>query len=411
METKWSKTLFYIAWTAELLLMLADASDYSVPYDGWCFRGTLLLFGLSILTARHTRREWCVIAAGWVFGLICWRFSGRLEMLRLITILFACRDLELKKALNYTFAVTAVGAGLIIILSVAGFFGTVSITQEFGGTKGYRMLPALGFGHPNTLEWAGLMLAAMTVYLFHRRLRIVGHAILFAAFVLFSLYTRSRSGLICGSWMILASAVLQLISPGAASAGAPETASGAAAKTEPAGGRGPVSRRIKNPDSLIGAVLSVLILAGSIGMSLFGAAVSHHTGTEGWEWLDRLDRYFSGRITNLYWGTQTHRGALDSWKLFSDRAYDNFFDMGWVRVFFWYGIIPGILILALILLVVYGIYRKGEASEQAVLSALVLYTLFEALLVTKYLGRNFMILPAGYYLWSLSGSLPARHRV
>ncbi len=386
---KTGKTLFYLAWTAELLLMLADASDLSVPYDGWCFRGTLLLFGLSILAVKHSRREWGVIAAGWLFGLICWRFSGRLEMLRLITILFACRDLDLKKALKYTLAVTAAGAGLIIFLSAAGIFGTVSITQEFGGTKGYRMLPALGFGHPNTLEWAGLMVTAMTVYLFHRRLRLVGHTVLFAAFVLFSLYTRSRSGLICGGWMILASAVLQMIS--AKDQGKKETQ--------------------LHTGSLIGVVLSLLTLAGSIGMSLFGAAVSHHTGTEGWEWLDRLDRYFSGRITNLYWSTQTHRGALDSWKLFSDRVYDNYFDMGWVRVFFWYGIIPGILILALVLLVIYGIYRKGEPSEQAVLSALVLYTLFEALLVTKYLGRNFMILPAGYYLWSLSGSLTRPHRV
>ena len=248
--------------------MLIDISDLYVPYDGWMFRAVLFISGLCVLTSKRSKEEWCLIAAGWTFGLVCWYFSGRIEILRLITWLAACKDINVRKVVKYTLYVCAAGTFFIILCSLFGA-GRLYLAQDFGGTKGYTSTVVLGFGHPNSLQWMCFMLAAMTVYLYHDRMYWKGYGSLFAAIVSISIFTKSRTGTVCSIYLVLSAA---LLSGGISSGWKRRTA----------------------------AILGVLTVTGSVAFSLLSAALSHFIGN-GWKSLIRcsveeLSTYIGVRI-------------------------------------------------------------------------------------------------------------------
>ena len=113
------------------------------------------------------------------------------------------------------------------------------------------------------------------------------------------------------------------------------------------------------------------------------------------EWID--DK-LNNRIHDLYRETEKHAGSIWTWKLFSDGNSEETFDMGWVRIFYWYGIIPAIVISALIVLIIYICYKKKDVWTLIVILSLSIYTVVEATFVSEYIGRLFILPVIGVYL-------------
>ena len=115
--------------------------------------------------------------------------------------------------------------------------------------------------------------------------------------------------------------------------------------------------------------------------------------------MQKLDSVFNGRIMNLYYNTDDHKGAIETWKLFSDSISDEYFDMGWVRLYYWYGIIPATLIVLLIVLLIYICMKKKDLWTLVLIFSLGIYTVIEATFVSRYIGRNFMLPITAVYLY------------
>ena len=77
-----------------------------------------------------------------------------------------------------------------------------------------------------------------------------------------------------------------------------------------------------------------------------------------------------------------------------------YFDMGWVKLFYRYGIIPGSLYIAACLALMWKLYKKKDACGLLMFATLAVYTVVEAHLISVYIGRNYLLMLMGHYLLS-----------
>lgn len=71
--------------------------------------------------------------------------------------------------------------------------------------------------------------------------------------------------------------------------------------------------------------------------------------------------------------------------------------MGFVRVFYWYGIVPGLAYVALYMLLIGRFYRNKDGMGLVMVVVLAVYTVLEAHLVSVYIGRNYPLFLMGMY--------------
>lgn len=383
--------LFYIGLTIELGIVIVDKSRYINPIEGQLFRLTFVLFALKLVLTEYNRKEWLLLFLMEAVGLISYRLTGKNDIIRVVTFLAACKDIPLKQMLRYFFYVTLIGCIGIIFLAVTGIYGDISFTADYG--RGFDSLQragirevryTLGMGHPNALSCMFLMLLALGIYLYAERLK--WYAYLFLALLSAGVYllTDSSTGLIISTLLLAASFVMTYSS----------------------------FMREKKAAYICG----FLVFLFCIGFSVDAAAYAPKVRQAGWEetyWgyseqdshaqlLLKIDRHLTGRIVSLT-DSADNNGSIESWKLFSAPGnMDYYFDMGWVKLFYRYGILPGILSCLACLALLWQFFRKRDAFGLVVFSALCFYTVMEAHLISVYIGRNFLLAMIGCCLFCAS---------
>lgn len=390
---KWKipQILFYIGLTIELGIVIVDKSRYINPIEGQLFRVTFVLFALKLLLTEYNRKEWLLIFLMEAVGLISYRVTGKNDIIRIVTFMAACKDIPMKQILRYFFYVTLIGCIGIIFLAVTGIYGDISLATDYGrgfdsmqrvGVREVRY--TLGMGHPNALACMFLMLLALGIYIYSERLK--WYVYLFLALLSVGVYklTDSSTGLIVAALLLTASFLMTYSS----------------------------FLREKKVAYICGFLVFLLCL----GFSVDAAARAPKVRQAWWEetyWsysvqdphtllLLKIDRHLTGRIVSLT-DSDNNDGAIESWKLFSAPGnMDYYFDMGWVKLFYRYGIVPGLLFCLACLALLWQFFRKKDAFGLVVFSALGVYTVIEAHLVSVYIGRNFLLAMIGCCLFGAS---------
>ena len=375
-RTKYVNILFHAALTIELLLMVAEKSEVPLGFESHVFRVTFLLTLLAVALMQHDKKEWAVLAAVFVFTGICYFISGKNDLLRFSAFLFAARDIDLKKTMKYSFFVCAVGFAVIALLSGAGILGDVIQVADFGrGNEEERRL-VLGFGHPNTLLGCVFALVLMLLWLYGDKASFLWYLAITVASCFIAVGTRSRTGILMLAATLAMAIVLRLF-PG-----------------------------LKNVTPLyyfsalitpVMCVLSAVLAAGYAENAYTGGGIPIHNEELFW----KIDFMLTNRISNLYYGVPQHGGILSNWKLMAGRGADGYFDMGWARLFYWYGILPAALISLAIAALIYVCLKKRDMWTVLIILSLSVYTITEATFVSRYIGRSFYLLIAGVYLGQL----------
>lgn len=115
--------------------------------------------------------------------------------------------------------------------------------------------------------------------------------------------------------------------------------------------------------------------------------------------LGKIDRHISGRIVSLT-DSEQNDGMIQTWSLFSKENNMNYyFDMGWVKLFYRYGVIPGIVYVAACLALLWYFYRRKDACGLVLFVAFAVYTVVEAHLISVYVARNYLLMMMGSDLW------------
>lgn len=384
--------LFYGGLTIELLIVIVDKSNLINPFEGRLFQITFLLSLLKLLLTDYIKKEWYMIVVLELLAFYFYRVTGANELIRIVTFVAACKNIPLKQMMRYAFYVTLAGCAVIVLLSVTGIYGDISLTQAYGRESAETTIyigvePAketrytLGMGHPNALSCMFLMLLVMAVYVYFGKMK--WYLYLFLMLLNVGVYALSGSK----TSMLITTAFLV----------------GACALT--------YCRFLR--EGRFGYLCGLLVFAVCIVFSVDAAVCAQRVRDVQWnefyygEPLDdrhivtlaKIDRRISGRIISLT-DSEANDGMIQTWSLFSrPENMEHYFDMGWVKVFYRYGIVPGIVYLLAHLALLWRIYRRKDACGLAVFTVLAVYTVVEAHLVSFYIGRNFLLMMMGWYFF------------
>ena len=385
--------LFYAGLTIELLMVIVDKSNYINPIEGQLFRITFLLFALKLLLTDYTKKEWGVIILLEAMAFFSYRITEANDLIRVVTFVAACKNIPLRQMLKYTFYVTLIGCAAIVLLAVTGIYGAVSLTQAYGHESmettiyigkeaAQETRYTLGMGHPNALACMFIMLVVLGVYVWFPQMK--WYIYLFIMLLNAGVYalTQSKTGALIVTAYLIGACVLTYC------------------------------RQLREKAFIY--VCGLLVLVFCLGFSLDAAVCAQRVRDAQWReffyWnpmdndhivaLGRVDRFLNGRIVSLT-DSENNDGMIQTWSVFSEPNNMNYyFDMGWVKLFYRYGIVPGIIYVIAQIVLLWKLYKRKDACGRLLFATLAVYTVIEAHLISVYLGRNFLLMILGYYLTS-----------
>ena len=386
--------LFYIALVIECVAVIIDKSRLINPYETWLFRGTAIIFLLVVFMTEYTTREWIIIALAVALGITSYLYTGRDEITRVAIFVAACKGLPLKRIFMTAFVTTLIGCLILIILAVTGTFGEISVTTIYRVEGGVATRYTLGFGHPNALQCMYYMLVLMALYLFDKYMRWYIYIALTALSLIVCYLTDSRTGLIMCLFSIIVAVIMHY--PPQIDIERDEVAR----FQHKSFGQEflDIGLRSRKITYALGGLVTVASVAISVAFAVYTREMWYGT-LPGFQIFQRLDKALSERISNLFWNDSTHAGWIGTWMPFSNGSAEQFFDLGWVRLFYWYGYVPATIAVIMVLFLIAECYRRRDGLALMLIVSLSVYTIIEAHLISVYLGRNFLLLIFGAY-WS-----------
>ena len=366
-----SKYSFYLGLFIELTIVILEKSNYVIRYEGWWFRITFLLFGLSMITTKHSLRSWICFAVMSLMGVNSYLHTGRNEILRAVVFVWACYGKDIKKVLKLCFWFTAIGCAIIFLLSVLGIYGEVYVDAV------YRMEEAwtygeverrycFGMGHPNSFHGMMLAITWLGIYCYHEKMKWYGYGLITVAHIVLYLFTDSRTGLLMSIGSLGIFVVLHY------------------------------GKKLQENKYVY--LLGILTIVAAVGFSVFMAKYSVHHPL-----LAKIDGLLSNRILNLYYHSVNHEGMLNTWFLWSRPENNWFFDLGIIRMFYWYGIIPAVVYFVSQCRLIWCGFKRRDFMLLGVMVAITIYSIFEAHFISDYMGRNYILFFFGMYLSDMIG--------
>ena len=366
---------FNLALLLELLIVIVDKSNYINPFEGRLFQISFVLFTLKVVTTKYEWREYVAIFVCCLVGLLIDQIGEKNEILRMFMFVASCKGIDMKKCLKWTFWISLSGVLGLMLLSVTGIFGTVTIMKEYPGSV-FVPRYCFGLGNPNSFHIMVFALVLLGSYVFYEKLKWWVYVCIAVMNVILYFLTDSRTPTIMIFATILAILIFKL------------------------------SKKWPKVWKTVLKSLCFLACLGSVAVSIFFSAIAPIIHDIDWgyselgkdHWLKKVDLLLSGRIRNL-----TERDFwvdLKSWKLFSPPEYNWNFDLGFHRIFYWYGIIPATLILIVFSLLFIYLYRRDCDKEIILLTLVAIFTVAEAHFVSVYIGRCYPVFILGAF-WSL----------
>lgn len=356
---------FYMALALEMLFVLLDKSAYIIPYETWAFRLTFVMFAFKIMCTKYTLREWICIFAFGLLGIISFIVTDREEIIRVVAFVAAFKGIDIKTAAKVTFYETLIGSLIIIFLSVTGIYGAVSVTAYYRGGGIEETRYCLGMGHPNALHCMFFVLLVLGMALYQEYLKWYGYLLLFISNLGLFLLTDSRTGVLSSTIAIFLSAFLHYA----------------------------VRYRENKAIYILGIFCVLFCVLFTVVISIYGVEFPI---------LRQIDIRLNGRFQ---WGKS--EGGMQYWSLFSNPLNRNYFDMGYMRLFYWYGIIATIIYIAVICRLIWECYKTENYGAFIVIVMFSLYTFIEAHAVSVYIGRNYILLFIGAMWYTVLGRMGA----
>ncbi|HJA92889.1 MAG TPA: hypothetical protein H9717_07200 [Candidatus Eisenbergiella merdipullorum] len=360
---------FWAGLLLELLIVVVELSAWTNPFEGQLFRLTFLLFAVKMACSRFTVREWLWLLFFGVLAGICYLCSDRDEAVRLVVFCAAFRGVDVKKALKLAFSVTLAGCLMLALLAVFGIFGNMYIIDD--GDRGLRY--CFGLGHPNACYCMFWALATLGIYLWHEKMKLWHYGLIALAGILLFLPTRSRTGMIFLFFTLALSLLLAY---------------------------GKKARE--------GKLLYVLGIAAFLICVLLSVWIAYYEPYQG-PFYTHIDRFITGRITSMN-TLEGGGGMLRNWRLFSRPENVKYFDLGYVRLFYWYGILPGAVYVIMYALLMWECRRRKDPLGFMMLLSFALYTMLEAHFVSVYMGRNYALFLMGAYWGGIVGKREDRQK-
>lgn len=351
---------FFLGVMIEVVLMLLETSRYIIQYPTLWFRLAFLLFAVKVLTTKYSKKEMLCIVLFGLLGLGVYLGSGREEVIRIVVFAAAFKNLDWKKVLRAVFFTTLAGCILLMLLAVTGIFGDIALTEEFrNGIEETRY--TLGFGHPNALHCFVWALSTLWITLYFEKIRWYHIAVLMGVNTGFYLLTDSRTGFMVATVTLLTTMFFVYCK----------------------------KQREKKWPYILGAAALIACVLLAFLVSLYG--YGWNRGMWNSLLVDKIDfTIFSARFRYAYF-----RADLSTWHLFGSPLNERYFDMGIVRLFYWYGIVAGLVYMSFQILLVGYAREKVEYGIYILVTMFAFYHIFEAHAISVFIARNYTLFLIG----------------
>lgn len=365
---------FYIAVITEVLIVLIDKSNYTNPIEGRLFQITFLLFFIKVCLTRYTKREYLVIGLFLGLGLITDFVADRNEIVRFVMFIAACKGIDMKQCLKRVFWLTLAGSAVIILLSITGIYGEKALVMDYG-RGGEEVRYTLGMGHPNALQCMIWALTTLGLYLYGDKCKWYHYVGALLVNIVFFLLAGSKTSMLMCAFTVFAFFIIPYLKKGMARLFG-------------------IGVMVAYAGSILVSVLAAkdaILIWRAHKLGIYDPRVDFYLF---------LDKLLTGRITSLV-GTTRQEGTMQTWRLFSAPENNYYFDMGWVRLFYWYGVIPAIIMIVVLFVFLLYFYKKRMLAELAMIGVISVYTIVEAHVVSVYLARNYILFLIGMYWWQI----------
>lgn len=351
---------FWIALVIESVIVMIDKSAYINPWEGKLFRLTFVLFCIKVITTQYSKKEWIAIAIAGILVSISYLVNDKDEVVRAAVFVISCKNIDVKKILKVVLGITLAGLVILFVLAASGTFGAMTMTANFGRGPFPGIVETrycFGMGHPNAFQCMMYMMTVLCLYIYVDKMKWYHFVLLLLINVMTYHYTDSNTAMLVIGATIIGAAIMKYV---------------------------PILKNLKWIYWLSAAFVLALVIFSAVGS---------YTGRET-QFMYGLDQVLNGRFQYAH---AIENARVENWTLFSNRANTEFFDQGFIRLFYWYGIIPGIMYVLANLYLIYQSYKKRDYMLLIIVVGFSLFSLMEAHLISVYILRNYLFVLLGYY--------------
>lgn len=351
---------FWIALVIESVIVMIDKSAYINPWEGKLFRLTFVLFCIKVITTQYSKKEWIAIAIAGILVSISYLVNDKDEVVRTAVFVISCKNIDVKKILKVVLGITLAGSVILFVLAASGTFGAMTMTANFGRGPFPGIVETrycFGMGHPNAFQCMMYMMTVLCLYIYIDRMKWYHFVLLFLINVITYHYTDSNTAMLVIGATIIGAAIMKYV---------------------------PILKNLKWIYWLSAAFVLALVIFSAVGS---------YTGRET-QFMYDLDQVLNGRFQYAH---AIENARVENWTLFSNRLNTEFFDQGFIRLFYWYGIIPGIMYVLANLYLIYQSYQKRDYMLLIIVVGFSLFSMMEAHLVSVYILRNYLFILLGSY--------------
>ncbi len=354
------ETLFISASCLELALGILQMCQYEISPRRFILWGFFVVYLAVACTNHYSRTEKVTLVLCLVMGVLLYMSSGINTGIKAPVYVFALKEINIKKLFQWMLAaLIAVTVG-IMAASLFWDFGKRSVEDYREGFLFLGTRYSLGFAHPNVLQFLMFSMLSYCLLLYGERMSLLQYVILGTGYAALFGVTYSRTGFIVGG-LILVLAVLF---------------------------------RFCGLQRYSRGLLTAYVLLITL-FFVFSIAVAAEV--RGIRMIEIVDDMIGGRVSQL----DIHMGDMQSalpyvsnWRLFSSYVNKNMYDMGYVQIFYYYGIIPAICYFVFL----FYAFGRGVARKDKfgclVLAGFSIYLFTESLYFSNYLTRDFMLMGA-----------------
>lgn len=351
---------FWIALVIESVIVMIDKSAYINPWEGKLFRLTFVLFCIKVITTQYSKKEWIAIAIAGILVSISYLVNDKDEVVRAAVFVISCKNIDVKKILKVVLGITLAGSVILFVLAASGTFGAMTMTANFGRGSFPGIVETrycFGMGHPNAFQCMMYMMTVLCLYIYVDKMKWYHFVLLLLINVMTYHYTDSNTAMLVIGATIIGAAIMKYV---------------------------PILKNLKWIYWLSAAFVLALVIFSAVGS---------YTGRET-QFMYGLDQVLNGRFQYAH---AIENARVENWTLFSNRLNTEFFDQGFIRLFYWYGIIPGIMYVLANLYLIYQSYKKRDYMLLIIVVGFSLFSLMEAHLISVYILRNYLFVLLGYY--------------
>lgn len=320
--------------------------------------GFLVIYVLMMLQNTYTTKEKLIFLILMIFGVLLYLNTGINTGIKAPVYVMAVKGIDCRY-LAKGFLFTIIGSIGIIMIYALMFVPDSIYLYDVRNSRGFQGLRfCFGFTNPNLFQIILFAALTFTFLVYGRRMGFRSFLISLLVYYAITYLTDSQTGFLVGIFLIVGMIIIR-----------------------------------KSSWSGLSNVYFGIFLTGMLSMLIISilAAADIEKGF----WMNHINDLISGRMNQLALYTNAQECALPyiwNWHLFSARENKNWYDLGYIQLFYYYGIIEGCCYLAFVYHAVRKAWMKKDSLGILLITGFCIYLFMEARYFTNYLTSDYLLM-------------------